>query len=281
MLKPIYDSNDTVLNALLAYAPHELALFFDADGTLAHFNKDPGAVRLPDHAVQNIRRLNITTGGALAIVTGRNKEFINDILLPDTPIPSSYGHGAEIRRHFQGAIEASAPKVNEAALDTILSGHPLLEGMRIERKDGARAIHWIECAHPEQEAHDLAQKVVQDVVARYNQTRQPDEYVKAEIGHKVFEIGSALASKGKAVDTFMELFPFKGRTPVFFGDQPADATGMCSAQSYGGFAVGVGEAAPAVANFRVQSPDNIYEILNKLAEHPQWKIAPNRMKLGL
>ena len=61
------------------------------------------------------------------------------------------------------------------------------------------------------------------------------------------------ASKGHAIESFLQEAPFAGRMPVFAGDDYTDEVGFSTVQRIGGLGVKVGEG-PSVAWHRLPSP---------------------------
>ena len=84
-------------------------------------------------------------------------------------------------------------------------------------------------------------------------------------GKQVFEIKPGTISKGRAVDDFMLVAPFAGRTPVFVGDDVTDEAGLLAAQALGGVGVKVGDG-PTAAAYRVPSPGAVRAWLQRCSD---------------
>ena len=75
-------------------------------------------------------------------------------------------------------------------------------------------------------------------------------------GKFVFEIKPSGVSKGTAITDFMKQPPFKGRMPVFAGDDVTDEAGFAAVQAMGGIGIKVGTGA-SVADVRCDSPADV------------------------
>ncbi len=252
------------------------ALFSDMDGTLVDFNDVPENVRMPATTVKDIKLLHETLGGAFAVVTGRDMAFIDHTIFPDFEVPLSVGHGTQLRLPNKPVVNV-AISVDEKELDALLQDYQkrfILTGVRIESKPHARALHWVESPLPHDEVEKDIRPIIDEIIARYNADKEQQFHVKAEIGRKVFEIGPAAASKGHALTMFMQDERFQGRTPIFLGDQPADASAMQVARDMGGIAIGVGKDAPSIAHYRLNQPEDARSLIKTLAAGNTWNLEP-------
>jgi trehalose 6-phosphate phosphatase len=66
-------------------------------------------------------------------------------------------------------------------------------------------------------------------------------------GRKVFEIAPRGLDKGKAIARFMAEPPFRGRAPVFIGDDEIDRAAFDAALELGGLAFSVGVEIPGLS----------------------------------
>jgi trehalose 6-phosphate phosphatase len=206
------------------------ALFLDLDGTLLDLASTPTAVVVPDGLVDALHRLVGRLHGALAVVTGRPLEDVDRLLAP-LRLPVAGNHGASGR----------GPDGTKLALATVGPLPPAWiaeaervcapwTGVIVEPKPYSLALHYrLAPAHE----HDVLGLLTAFAAER------PDDYeiLKA---HCAFEIRPRGATKGLAVERLMELPPFRGRIPVFIGDDVTDESGREAARRLGGIGLDVG-----------------------------------------
>jgi trehalose 6-phosphate phosphatase len=92
------------------------------------------------------------------------------------------------------------------------------------------------------------------------------EDFELQAGKRVFELKPAGHSKGTAIAQFMREEPFRGRVPVFIGDDLTDESGFAAANELGGHSVKVG-AGDSAATWRLPDPKAVRAWLRSLAEH--------------
>lgn len=228
------------------------ALFLDFDGTLAQLAPRPDEVVVSRQLVALLGRLYSQLDGALALVTGRAQEDIDRYLSP-LILPAAFEHGA-VRRTRRGTTSCDpgadlAPVL--AAAQTLAARHP---GLLVEHKKTAVALHFR--LAPEHEA--LCTAVMTEAI-RYN----PD--LQLLRGKAVVEVKSAHVDKGKAIAAFMEEAPFKGRRPLFAGDDVTDESGFDVVQRLGGAGIKVGEGA-SCASHRAAHPQALHQWLCDAAQ---------------
>lgn len=225
------------------------AFFLDFDGTLVDIAPQPEAVVVPAGLRETLSQLNDYLGGAVAVISGRPIEQIDGFLLP-LALPAAGVHGAE-RRTAKGEIVLLSThplQLVEEAARALAAEHPAL---RVETKRGSLAVHYRQA--PELEA--LCVQTMQAAV-------EHSPGLTLLRGKMVVEAKPGGASKGKAIEAFMQEAPFKDRTPVFIGDDFTDEVGFSTVQRLGGLGIKVGEGA-SVAWQRMASPAAMREELRR------------------
>jgi trehalose 6-phosphate phosphatase len=217
------------------------ALFLDFDGTLVDIAAQPNEVEVPHSLVQTLGALNESLGGAVAVISGRPISQIDDFLRP-LQLAAAGVHGAE-RRSAAGAMTLlSAPVLDvvEQAARRLAGQHA---GLLVETKRGSLALHYRQA--PELEA--LCLSAMQEAV-------EQSPGVTLLQGKMVVEAKPSGATKGRAIEAFLQEAPFAGRTPLFVGDDITDEVGFAAVQRLGGLGVKVGEGA-TVAWQRIATPE--------------------------
>lgn len=216
------------------------ALFLDFDGTLVDLAPQPEAVIVPSGLVNTLGALNNYLGGAMALISGRPIDQIDAFLHP-LRLPVAGVHGTE-RRAFDGAVNLMSThplqQVNDAAL-ALAAQHPRL---RVENKRGSVALHYRQAP----ELEPLCLQAMQGAV-------EESPGLTLLRGKMVVEAKPGGASKGHAIEAFLQEPPFAGRMPVFVGDDFTDEVGFSTVQRMHGLGVKVGEGA-TVAWHRLASP---------------------------
>jgi trehalose 6-phosphate phosphatase len=233
---------------------HDWALFLDIDGTLLDLAPEPQAVQVPPGLPAQIGVLAHGLGGALALVSGRPLSDI-DRFFPGR-FDAAGTHGAQWRL---GGTETGPGAAVEAALSemtaTLRDVTDSLPGVVLERKPHALALHYRQA--PEREAQ------IRSLAARAAQALGPTFRVQA--GKMVIELLPTQAGKGAAIERFMALPPYAGRTPVFLGDDRTDEDGFTVVNALGGLSVRIGEGVQTQARLRLHSPAAVRDWLAGLA----------------
>ncbi|MFK7942888.1 MAG: trehalose-phosphatase [Paracoccaceae bacterium] len=228
------------------------ALFLDLDGTLAPIVDDPANVRLSSDTLAALKRLGILTGGAMAIVTGRELSDLDGLVGVVTPYAAG-SHGLEIRDPYGvSATMADGEARLSKAADT-LGDFAKANNLRIELKAGAIALHY----RSKPGLGELCRKLVEAAAIK-------DSGLRSMHGNMVSEVALAGIDKGTALHQFMRTGPFVGRIPVMAGDDVTDEDAIIAAQELGGFGIKVG-GAPSVARYRVEDTETFLSWLSRVS----------------
>lgn len=228
------------------------ALFLDVDGTLLDFAIHPDGVRLPAGALQILDRLRQQLAGALALVSGRPLTQLDRLFAP-LHLPAAGLHGQEFRglgqtRRFTAPIALHAIKHDAEALAL---QHP---GMIVEDKGSNLALHW--------RAAPGAASAIQSLVEAH--LAQLPGY-RLQPGDHVLELVPAGIDKGHAIRALMESASFKGRRPVFIGDDLTDEYGFATVNALGGWSVLVGNRDASQASYALRDPADVHAWLRRNA----------------
>lgn len=224
------------------------ALFLDVDGTLLEFAARPDLVRLPLGALDTIGCISDRLGGALALVSGRPLHEL-DVLFAPLQLPGAGLHGQQLR-----GGEAPAPRSDgDPLLALRIAATQLADriaGVVVEDKGTNLALHWRMAPHAEAPLRALAGEHL-PLLPGY----------RLQPGDHVLELVPAHVDKGSAVHALMSQPPFKGRTPVFVGDDLTDEFGFAAVQSAGGWSVLVGDREPSQARYGLPDPSSVHHWL--------------------
>ncbi len=223
------------------------ALFLDLDGTLIDIALRPDDVRAPKELIATIGTLYRRLGGALAVVSGRPIRAIDTLLAP-LVLPAAGVHGAEIRLQASDSITLHPTPIISPAVRWLLAPLNDIPGVLIEDKGVAIAVHY-------RQAPDAVERVRDVVMKALN--AGSDEGLTLIPGKCVYEIKHGGYTKGTAVAEFMELPPWKGRRPVFIGDDVTDEQAFAILPRWDGLGLAVGQerigaimAFPSAADVR-------------------------------
>jgi trehalose 6-phosphate phosphatase len=217
---------------------NECALLLDIDGTLLDLAPTPREVWVPPDLAKTLPRLLARTSGALALVSGRS---VNDIDLIFAPMqfPAVGGHGAEMRLSPENeSVSSHAPPMDKELKRRLAAIAKLSPGILLEDKGYSLALHYRLAPHAEQAIYDAVSAIRADL---------PSAPIEVLPGKSVCEIKHSGFTKATGVKELMKHAPFKGRRPVFIGDDVTDETVFAIMPDFNGLAFSVGRRARGVA----------------------------------
>lgn len=223
------------------------AVLLDVDGTLLDIAPTPTEVVVPPELPSSLARLRDRVGGALALVSGRTIAEIDNFFGP-LRLPAIGGHGAEMRPVADGPVLAGrAGPLDEEfkqRLKDIAARHP---GVLTEDKGYSLALHYR--LVPKQGV-----ALIHDIKHAYEAWGDPS--IEMLSGKAVVELKFAGFNKGSAVRQLMSYPPFKGRSPIFIGDDHTDEDAFAVVPEFNGQAMSVGRKLPGIDRL-FQSPAEV------------------------
>ncbi len=238
--------------------PHlgEIAILLDIDGTLLDLMPTPREVWVPPGLSRTLNGLVAKTSGALALVSGRSLNDIDLIFAPDQ-FPAVGGHGAELRLGSDSeAVATHAPPLDKELKRRLATIAKLSPGILLEDKGYSLALHYRLAPHAEKAIYAAVSLIRADL---------PDAPIEVLPGKCVCEIKHAGFTKASGVRELMTREPFRGRRPLFIGDDVTDETVFAIMPDFDGLSFSVGRRARGVAG-HFDAPDDVREFLARLLD---------------
>ena len=225
---PLYGHDCRQIGTLTEGLP---ALFLDVDGTILDLATRPDDVVTPPGLVATLLRTERKLAGALALVSGRPIHELDRLFEP-LRLRASGVHGAEMR------LDASGPPISAlwarelpqslfADLRRVVAAFP---GAFVENKRFSFAVHYRLASGTERALREAVMRLVAS-------TRIAVEVMNA---HYAIELKAPGCDKGGAIAAFLSTPAFRGRTPIFVGDDVTDERGFEVVAARGGYAFSVG-----------------------------------------
>jgi trehalose 6-phosphate phosphatase len=238
--------------------PHlsECAILLDIDGTLLDLAPTPREVWVPPGLAKTLSRLLARTSGALALVSGRSLNDIDLIFAPEE-FPAVGGHGAEMRISVDSeAVATHAPPMDKELKRRLAVIAKLSPGILLEDKGYSLALHYRLAPHAEKAIYAAVSLIRADL---------PNAPIEILPGKCVCEIKHSGFTKATGVRELMMHEPFKGRRPIFIGDDVTDETVFAIMPELEGLAFSVGRRAHGVAG-HFDEPRDVREWLAHLLD---------------
>lgn len=218
------------------------ALFLDVDGTLLEFHDDPAAVAVETGLSRRLQAVHRAVHGALALVSGRALADLDRLF--NQPWAAAGLHGVQLR-HADGSrrdlpVDPAARELLRRRARQLVR---TLDGVQLEDKGAAIALH---CRRQPDRYETL--------LAAAAELADSLEGYELQAGNLVTEIKPEGMDKGRAVSELLEHPPFRGRRPVYLGDDLTDEHAFEVVGRSGGLAIRVGDRAPTAARFTLPSP---------------------------
>src|SRR6201998_1197909 len=238
--------------------PHlsETAILLDIDGTLLELKPTPREVFVPEGLTATLHGLIEKTSGAMALVSGRSLNDIDLIFAPDQ-FPAVGGHGAEMRLGSSDeAVAVHAPPLDKELKRRLATIAQLRPGIFLEDKGYSLALHYRLAPHAEKAIYEAVSLIRADL---------PNAPIEVLPGKCVCEIKHSGFTKATGVRDLMTHAPFRGRRPLFIGDDVTDETVFAIMPDFGGLAFSVGRLARGVAG-HFDAPRDVRQFLARLLD---------------
>src|SRR5438874_3738278 len=241
---------------LLAPYLDETAILLDIDGTLLDLMPTPREVWVPPGLSRTLNRLLERTSGALALVSGRSLNDIDLIFAPEQ-FPAVGGHGAEMRLSQDSeAVATHAPPMDKELKRRLAAIAKLSPGILLEDKGYSLALHYRLAPHAEKAIYAAVSLIRADL---------PNAPIEVMPGKCVCEIKHSGFNKASGVIELMTHDPFKGRRPIFIGDDVTDESVFAIMPKLRGLAFSVGRRAKGVVS-HFDEPRDVRQWLARLVD---------------
>lgn len=240
------------------------AYFIDVDGTLVQIADVPDGIAVDARLRNLLSALMDRCGGALALVSGRKLGDLDHHLAP-MRLPIAGQHGLEHRdasgRILQRTTDPAITGALRVALLPVLSRHPAL---LLEDKGQSLALHYRRQPRLAPYLHRLMAELVASLAGN----------IELQRGKRVIEARPAGWDKGTAIAGFLGEPPFRGRRPVFIGDDVTDENGFVIVNALHGISIKVGKGRTA-AHYRLPNVSAVLAWLSTLVVDSQQLQPPN------
>lgn len=235
------------------------AVLLDVDGTILDLAPTPLEVVVPPDLTVALERLSKRVGGALAFVSGRPLAEL-DLFFAPLKLPAIAGHGAEVRL-ADGVVHRATTFLDpqlKAEIAGIADERP---GVVVEDKGYSIAVHYRLAPHVGHEVRDE----VSAICARFCSAR-----LEILPGKSVVEVKQPSFNKGTAVRDLMQHTPFRGRKPIFIGDDVTDEAAFDVLPEFDGVGFSVGREVQGIAGM-FETPGDVRRWIGEMVRASQEK----------
>ncbi|MDH4165404.1 MAG: trehalose-phosphatase [Gammaproteobacteria bacterium] len=230
-------------------------LFLDVDGTLLEMAETPDSVQVDTGLQDLLTRLRTVLDGAVALVSGRPIVDLDRLFGPHRWAAAGV-HGLERRDsqgrwHSQNGFDVATVA---QARDRLKQLADRLPGTILEDKGMSVALHYRQAPHLESQVRGETRGILRSLGGRLALLE----------GRMVVELRLKGANKADAIREFLGETPFKGRRPIFIGDDVTDEKALEEVERLGGLSVAVGDRVAAM--LRVSDPRDVRVFLEELAD---------------
>lgn len=235
-----------------AFNLSRIALLLDVDGTLLDLASRPQDVHVPEELRGVLQRLARCAHCALALVSGRPIAQLDALFAP-LKLATIGCHGAEMRVQPDAQIRRHPPLTDEVRRD-LLALASQFPGALLEDKRCSIALHFRKMPALERPLKQAA-----EVFAAAHPA------LELLSGKAVIEFKQRGYDKATACAELLQERPFRGRTPVFLGDDITDERVFRLLPELSGVGISIGCLFEG-AHFVLRSPAAVRQWLRELAE---------------
>jgi trehalose 6-phosphate phosphatase len=214
----------------------QVAILLDVDGTILDVAATPQGVVVPASLVRTLGELHARTDGALALVSGRLIENLDDLFVP-LKLPCVGGHGVEWRIAGNDPVHKRHAGLSPILKEQVTAAVTIDFRVIVEDKGSSLAVHY-------RLAPELGPLIKNKMAAILD--RATAEKLEILCGKAVIEIKPATFNKGTAVCDLLQNPPFAQRIPLFVGDDVTDESVFAVLPALGGFGYSVGREVAGV-----------------------------------
>jgi trehalose 6-phosphate phosphatase len=249
---------------LLAPLLTRTAILLDIDGTLLDLMPTPREVWVPPGLSKTLNGLLEKTSGAMALVSGRSLNDIDLIFAPEQ-FPAVGGHGAEMRLSADSeAVAVHAPPLDKELKRRLATIAKLSPGILLEDKGYSLALHYRLAPHAEKAIYEAVSLIRADL---------PNAPIEVLPGKCVCEIKHSGFTKATGVRELMTHEPFRGRKPLFIGDDVTDESVFAILPDFDGVGFSVGHLVRGGAG-HFDAPSDVRDFLARLLDVQSVTSAP-------
>jgi len=233
-----------------AFELSRIALLLDVDGTLLDLAARPDEVQVPEDLREVLKTLAECAHCALALVSGRSIAQL-DALFSPAKLAVVGCHGAEMRS-TPGASVQCRPPLDESIRRELYALAAKFPGTLLEDKTYSIAIHYRSAPALEASLKHAA-----------------GEFTAAQVALEILEGKAVIEFKPRGYDkatacaALLAHPPFRGRTPVFLGDDVTDERVFDVLPEFSGIGISVGRPMKG-ADYMLRSPAAVRAWLREL-----------------
>jgi trehalose 6-phosphate phosphatase len=232
-----------------------VAILLDVDGTILDVAATPQSVVVPASLLHTLDKLHAQTGGALALVSGRLIENIDELFAP-LKLPCVGGHGVEMRISGSTPVHRRHSDLSPLLKKQVMGAVAVDPRIIVEDKGSSLAVHY-------RLAPGQGPLIKNKIAAILD--RAPAEGLEMLCGKAVIEVKPLSFNKGVAVRELMKGPPFAQRTPLFIGDDVTDESVFAALPALGGHGYSVGREVAGVEG-TFGGPQDVRDWLRDLCE---------------